>query len=266
MNQVPVLDQGRHGTCTTFAVTAAIDAVLNKGDYISQLCLLQLGNSLEKSGYLPSGWEGSFGETILNELRFFGIVSKQQQRAIGCGGLSDYPTNEKDHPLTEMSPLEYHQNSESLLNLVGWSSVVDKFRYTDKITNKDILTNIKKTLDNKNRLTLGVILVDLNLGTVGAVGKNHTTNDSWVLTTKIKKDIIDFINGKNPDLLIGGHAMIITGYDDDGMAIDDQGNRHWGLFTLRNSWGDKAGDNGDFYMSYDYLSTLIIEAHRIRAL
>src|SRR5262245_37425480 len=38
MNRVPVLDQGRHGSCVTFAVTAALDAELGKGDYISQLC------------------------------------------------------------------------------------------------------------------------------------------------------------------------------------------------------------------------------------
>lgn len=59
MNKVPVLDQGRHGTCVTFAVTGAIDAVIGKGDYISQLCNLQLGSYLEQHGYGLSGWNGS---------------------------------------------------------------------------------------------------------------------------------------------------------------------------------------------------------------
>ncbi|WBV63527.1 hypothetical protein PGH43_01250 [Legionella pneumophila 130b] len=49
MNNVPVLNQGSFGTCVTFATTAAIDAALNKGDYISQLCQLQLGLYLEKT-------------------------------------------------------------------------------------------------------------------------------------------------------------------------------------------------------------------------
>ncbi len=61
MNDVPVLDQGRFGSCVTFANTAAVDAALNKGDYISQLCLLQLGRYLEKNAYIPSGWNGSLG-------------------------------------------------------------------------------------------------------------------------------------------------------------------------------------------------------------
>ena len=59
MNNVPVLDQGSHGTCVTFAITAAIDAALSKGDYISQLCQLELGTYLEPMGYSVSGWDGS---------------------------------------------------------------------------------------------------------------------------------------------------------------------------------------------------------------
>ena len=48
MNNVPVLDQGRHGSCATFAATGALDAALTKPSgelgYISQLCNLDLGN------------------------------------------------------------------------------------------------------------------------------------------------------------------------------------------------------------------------------
>lgn len=35
MNDVPVLEQGQHGTCVTFAVTAALDATLHHGQYSS---------------------------------------------------------------------------------------------------------------------------------------------------------------------------------------------------------------------------------------
>ncbi|MGF2339111.1 C1 family peptidase, partial [Acinetobacter baumannii] len=64
----------------------------------------------------------------------------------------------------------------------------------------------------------------------------------------------------------GGHEMIITGYDDNAIAVDDNGREHKGLFTLRNSWGEQFGDKGNFYMSYDYFKVLTIEAQRIRAL
>lgn len=41
---------------------------------------------------------------------------------------------------------------------------------------------------------------------------------------------------------IGGHAMLLVGYDDSS-----------GRFTVRNSWGEKWGDNGYCTMPYQYI-------------
>lgn len=43
--------------------------------------------------------------------------------------------------------------------------------------------------------------------------------------------------------LLGGHAVMIVGYDDSTQR-----------FTCQNSWGKKWGDRGFFYMPYAYLS------------
>ena len=43
------------------------------------------------------------------------------------------------------------------------------------------------------------------------------------------------------DNLLGGHAVLIVGYDDS---------KH--LFTIRNSWGPDVQDHGYFYMPYSY--------------
>jgi len=48
---------------------------------------------------------------------------------------------------------------------------------------------------------------------------------------------------KETDNLIGGHAVIICGFDDKNKR-----------FILRNSWGVYWGDNGYFYLPYDYIS------------
>lgn len=52
MNKVPVLDQGPYGTCATSAVTAALDALSQKGDYISQLCTLSLSQYLSQHSHM----------------------------------------------------------------------------------------------------------------------------------------------------------------------------------------------------------------------
>ncbi|MBA2656514.1 MAG: C1 family peptidase [Tatlockia sp.] len=257
MNKVPVLNQGQHGTCVTFAVTAAFDAILNKGDYLSQVCQLQLGNYLEKNSYSLSGWNGSFGTTVLSQSEMFGVVPKIKEQA-GCGGLTSYPLVSTEE-IKGMMPLEeYHQISEDLNHHINWSTLLDHNQaFADRINTNHILQEIKASLNQGDRVTFGVLLADYELGAVGAVGKHHVQNDSWVLTSEIARDV--FINPK-----FGGHEMIITGYDDDAIALDDHNYEHRGLLTLRNSWSDKAGDDGDFYMSYDYFKLLVMEAARIR--
>ena len=259
MNGVPVLDQGSHGSCVTFANTAAFDAVLNKGDYLSQLCQLQLGRYFENNAYSPSGWDGSFGHIVLSQMEQFGVVNKEQQRAHGCGGLTEYPVSGAD-PESEVNLADYHQISEPLSDKLAWSPVLDVYQAVLQETDtKNVLEDIKKALGQGDRMTFGVLLVDFHLGVAGAVGTHHASYDSWVLTPEIIDDI-------NNGAEFGGHEMIITGYDDNAVAIDEEGRKHQGLLTLRNSWSDQIGNSGDFYMSYDYFTSLVIEAQRIRNL
>ncbi|NCT56794.1 MAG: C1 family peptidase [Legionella sp.] len=260
MNDVPVLDQGQHGSCAMFANTAAVDAVLNRGDYISQLCLLQLGKHLEKFGYNTSGWNGSIGPVILQQLQAFGMISKKTQTLVGCGGLTDYPTYDQ-LPESDMSLSEYHALSEPLAEgQFAWSPLLDFYQVLLDSTNaEDTLRAVKTALNHHDRLTMGVLLFGPQYGVSGATGQHHAPNDTWVLS----ENIFDMLFNWN---MIGGHAMIITGYDDNAIAIDADGQTHHGLITLRNSWGEHIGDHGNFYMSYDYFKTLAIEVQRIRSL
>ena len=260
MNNVPVLNQGMHGTCTTFANTAAIDAVLKKGDYVSQLCLLQLGNYLEKNSFINSGWEGAWGRTVLSQIEIHGVLSKEQQKGHGCGGLVEYPLNDTEDVQTPMSLEDYHQISENLNEHVPWTPVLDAFEAVlDRVDTNKTLNEVKAALNAGDRLTFGVLLLDLEMGLAGAVGKNKTNYDTWVLTPEIARDVY-----LNPNY--GAHEMVITGYDDNAVAVDDEGREYRGLLMLRNSWGDKVGDQGDFYMSYDFFKLLVIEVQRIRNL
>lgn len=257
MNDVPVLDQGNFGTCVTFATTAAVDAALGKGDYISQLCQLQVGNYLADNGYGLSGWDGSFGRLVLGQMDNFGMVSKAQEEKVGCGDLYQYPSS-GSIPTSSISLDDYHQISEPL-NTISWSSILDPLQASDRIDTNKTLSEVKSSLVDGERVTFGTILLDFDLGFVGAVGTKNSTYDTWVLTPEIARDVY-----MRP--FFGGHEMVITGYDDDAIAVDEEGRKHQGLLTLRNSWGEQVGDHGDFFMSYDYFKLLVIEAQRIRVL
>ena len=243
----------------TFASTAAIDAALGQGDYVSQLCQLQLGNYLAANGYNASGWDGSLGRYVLSQMESYGVVSKEQQKTVGCGGLTQYPAKGQPIPSSYMNPEEYHQLSESINEQISWSPILDIFTAMDRVDTNKTLNDVKQALKEKDRVTFGVLLLDFDLGMMGAVGTHNSNFDTWVLTPEIARDVYLRPN-------FGGHEMVITGYDDDAVATDDQGRHHKGLFTLRNSWGDKIGDKGNFYMSYDYFKVLVIEAQRIRSM
>ena len=58
--------------------------------------------------------------------------------------------------------------------------------------------------------------------------------------TKKGKDIYDFITKNHPT---SGHIMTIVGYDDKEQ-----------VFIIANSWGTEWGDNGYFYMDYEYFN------------
>ena len=120
-----------------------------------------------------------------------------------------------------------------------------------------IQQDVKEALKNGDRLTIGTLLVPDNF--LGAQGKFHNTADSWVLTPEIAAYL-------RSSKVLAGHAMIITGFDDNATAYDAQGREHKGLFTLRNSWGMGAGDKGNYYMSYDYFQSMAIDLVRLRKL
>lgn len=258
MNNVPVLDQGYHGTCATFAISAAMDALHGHDAYYSELCSLNLGKTLEENGYNGSGWNGQSIGGLLARIDEFGLVSKSAQLANGCGGVTEYPLQDID--TSEAMPLDaFHAISEPAYfsGLSAWSTIFDVSQWVSKSTSMDhVLERTKTSLYYGNRLTIGALLRIMD-GQVGLLGTHHVKGDSLVLTPRLEQAIKLFILENDSDW--GGHALIITGYDDNAIAIDNEGRQHKGLFTLRNSWGADAGDKGDIYMSYDYFKALAIE-------
>jgi hypothetical protein len=266
MNNTPVLDQGQHGSCVTFAITGAIDALLRKGDYVSQLCSLAVGSYMEKYGYYPSGWDGSVGGMVINQLLQLGIVKKSKQKENTCGGLREYPVNSINNS-TPMPLEEYNALSENLTDHILYRPIItlyDRFVWGKDMPKQSaaILQQVKESLANKldpsdpnsaRRLTLAVML-PVNHCSSGACGSYHARFDTWALTDAIKND---------QDGAFGGHEMIITGYDDDAVVYDNAGKAHKGLLTLRNSWGADAGDKGNYYMSYEFFRQFLVEVHEL---
>jgi C1A family cysteine protease len=257
MNNVPVLDQKSFGTCVTFATTAALDALIGKGDYISQVCNLQLSSYLANHSFINKNyWNGAAIADVLDEIAQYGVVNITKQKSYGCGSLYFYPyfyypTN------SEMSAEDFAKHSEAVLGKYASWSDINVGRRSDKF-----LLETKNVLAQGDRLVMGFLIPDANLGSAGATAKYKTwlVNDAWVLSS----DIIAVYKDKlNSGSRFEGHAIVITGYDDDAVVYDNSGKKHKGIFKLRNSWGNLVGNWGEFYMSYDYFTLFAHDVKRI---
>ncbi len=261
-----VLNQGMHGSCVTFAVSGALDALIGKGDYVSQLCSLELGAYLENRAYTYGGWDGSFGPLVLNQFMMNGIVSIDKQKTKGCAGVTKYPTYSETNTGKPMTLEEYHGLSEQLtLNSKSptyfyWESILGDDQSDFKEYDADKLVeavkrNLATKLPNRDvRMTFGTI-IPYKMCNVGACAKYHHANDTWALTKSMERDF------KDDEL--AGHEMMIIGYDDNAEVIDSEGGKHKGLFKLRNSWGAMAGDKGNYYITYDFFKRFVMEVQRV---
>jgi len=259
MNNVPVLNQGYHGSCVTFALTAAIDAALGKGDYISQLCQLELGSYLQYKGYLMSGWSGTWARQVYDQMLRFGIVSKKDiQKMQGCAGVKEYPVKSLNEG-NIMTPEEYRYVSEDISEFIYPLTHMDIIGRLENGENQEVVertfNNIKTALAKGDRITFGTILMlvmnpDCEAGACVTYKGKH---DTWALSNEVE----------NGGAMPAGHAMIITGYDDNATVTEKNGKSHKGLFMLRNSWGADVGDKGNYYMTYEYFKQFFLEAHEV---
>lgn len=275
MSDLSVLDQGIHHTSATFAVTSAIDAIMGK-KYSSQFCLLALGQYLTDNFGVDAGWEHASIKTTLNLVEMFGLVSQNKQ-------VTEYPLNAlSSNPSLSLNDYQGLSPFKPFVEGLSWSALLDIDQFmVDNVSMDHMIEQVKHSLSQGDRVIISLLIMENEWSYMGKhsewsdMGKmidlkdnlqikpafdDLTSLDSWVLTPIIASSLK--LNAYGPHLF--SHTMIITGYNDHAVALDNRGNAHVGLFTLRNSWGDKVGNQGDFYVAYDYFKLLTTELYRMR--
>ena len=251
MNDVPVFNQGMYGSCVTFAMSAMLDTFLTHNDWISPACLLTLGRYLEDNGYQHSGWQGLMPDILFARLKEFGFIRQADEK--NC--LNHYPIDALDIPPNQTSPLQYHRLSHQLNPHLQLNNILNYQAFLrHELSPKQIIDKTRAALTRGERVLIGVLIPAMDYA--GAAGHYKVLHDTWILTTPILERLK---NLRQEPQYFGGHQMIVTGFDDDAMIFDSEGQMHQGLFTLRNSWGHDVGDNGNFYMSYAYLAQLSVD-------
>lgn len=220
-------DQGRVGACTSYSATTAMEFV-RKRDGLGTLNLserfLYEGNLLWDRGihdlskattqdYIQLQDVGSFTSTSIGVLCTSGICTLQ----LAPVNNQDFSTFQR--PLTQ----EQLNNAKNHMTL----------QTTVKSLNNDLNT-IKSAIANKYPVIFGVPIY------------------SSAFTQRVQS------TGKIPmpgpkDVLQGGHALCMVGYDDRTQ-----------LFKFANSWSTSWGERGFGYFPYDYITKFVIEPWAIK--
>ncbi|QHS33005.1 hypothetical protein GW535_11340 [Piscirickettsia salmonis] len=191
-------------------------------------------------------------------------MSRDQQSqmidgAYVCGGLLHYPTYNAKETGSDMTPEVFQQFSDKRFTDKDWRKIPIYGSFT--------LSMVKRALNLGHRVTLGSLLAVVPKGsTKGRPGDlviggsyNGAPDDAWVMIPEVK----EFVEQESS----GGHEMIITGYNDNACAEITfgvgSGKQQCGLLTLRNSWGENAGDHGNYYMTYDFFKVMVMEVQEI---
>ncbi len=236
MENLPVLDQGKYGTCVTFSSTAALDAKLathvnetahNDPDLIDQQCILSLNKYLG-----VNLWNGAKSPVqVLEPLKKYGIIEKNT-----CNN-NYYPS-----PNYIISSTDYSKKSiKNMANLIN-------YYYLPKAD----LSALKDAINNGNRVLIGVALANFPHNKIAVngfdmlVGTTYTSGGLWAC--RQPQNEINYC----PPNPTAGHEIIVIGYDD---------NQH--LLKIRNSWGEGAGESGDFYMTYTFFEAMALDQTEI---
>lgn len=274
MNNVPVFNQGPFGTCNTFATTAAIDAALGKGDYISQLCLLQLSSYLSDYSYWGNAWHGAWSHVTLSLIRQFGVVSKQDQKQGVCNNVVEYPFNyDETFSKHKLSLSNYHQYSHNILSSTVTRVPIEPQTLFKLVTLHDqgttyyatvsdnsdgwvtpelALSSVRKSLADGNR----VIIAFLTNSKYMLTGRKNVNTDSWFVDHDM---IVSWSTHDPQDNGWGYHEIVLYGYDDNATALNSEGEKQTGVFLVRNSWGRNRPE----FMTYDYFKLMVVDAYSI---
>jgi C1A family cysteine protease len=194
-----------------------------------------------RSKFPPVFDQGQLGSCTANAL--CGLIAYDDPLLIGSRLFLYYNERKLENDIPDDAGALLSDGIQCLLNYgicseSEWPYDINQFAtkppnscYTDALNHKALnVTNINNTeLSMKNALFSGYPFV-VGIAVYASFETQTVANTGLVPMPTIN------------DQLLGGHAVVCVGYNDN--------KKHW---IMRNSWGSSWGDNGYFYLPYNYL-------------
>jgi C1A family cysteine protease len=215
-NQTDIRDQRNRGTCVCFAALACIEAILKSQQ-----------NNVVNLSEQYANWVFMRKTGTYNQCDD-GLRTTMSARYLSESGVCE----EVDYPYEDLDTVKTHCQSAPPANVkararygIGSFTLIDRLGLLGpSIANPDYLETV---------LLNGY---DIVFGTKVAWFRPDANGVFDVKLTKFG----------NAEPSRGAHSMLIVGYDRTGPEP---------FFILKNSFGDVVGNDGYFYLSYDYIQT-----------
>ena len=217
----PIFDQGQLGSCTANAISAAVTFAYYKQK--SALKITHTDNSnndnhitIENPFYIGSRLFIYYNERVMeNSINSdAGAMIRDGIKSINRKGVC------KETPTW---PYDINKFTQKPSNQAYQEAMLHQALQYRRIDNTNI-DNLKGCLSQGFPFVFGFTVY------------------SSFMTAAVAKTGIMPMPAAN-ERVMGGHAVLGVGYDDNKK-----------LFTVRNSWGQGWGDQGYFYMPYDYIT------------
>jgi len=264
IENMPVLNQARTGTCVTFASTAGID-ILNGGydslsiyDSLLEGDKLHLGmidpsvdnTAIEKAlndtneaegldmKAIPNPVFGSYGTIVIAQLATYGAMAEADaDTQQGNFGVNPIVASE------QIGSGDFEQNVLDEIDSREFSKLNFKYTTLDLSKPQNNANKIKKAIDQGKIAMIGI-------GLAPKVGNNGMTDKFY--PEKVSPDAPANVWSETNVSPTGGHEVLVVGYykTDNGP-----------LFMIRNSWGKDNGYKGNNFMTVDYINSFMSEAN-----
>lgn len=257
-----VLDQGAFGSCVSFATDTALGYLsLGNTNAISPLDTLFQGYLDYPHDMTLTGWDGldNSGQVLTRvidarEGYYHSYTqTKQLYKSLSDNYAALHLTSDLTFAnLNAVTGFNNALQSYSNLTLQQKAKQISNITYNDLHVSQGSANNarkIKQALDNGHKVVLGFTIYDYTQKpgcSNGEVqGDSYYSYSNGNLTMKENSKQTDAWT-KAYGCVLGGHEVFVTSYfqNSAGQLI----------FLIRNSWSDSVGNQGNFYMTADYLN------------
>ena len=194
---------------------------------------------------IKNGWANNtslINQNVFSPAFVYNIIRfKDDVNCLRGSYVSDAMRLIKDYGISKYTSFPYTDQkcvskpSSSTMSLASLNKIATFVRLANWDNPSNLARKVKKAIANKNPIVIGMRISS----------SFYKVSDVW--------------NGIQVGK-IGGHAMVVVGYDD---------NKHGGAFELMNSWGTKWGNNGFAWIRYTdfdkYVKTAYVMVDAIKS-